>query len=84
MVEDVAHSFFLNQQVVISREERLQVLLKLRLEKEDFEDKFLLQTTANVANNACFQRVLQSQLEGVLAVSKSVPQLDYLVDEGQE
>lgn len=68
VVKDVANGLLLHQQVVIGSEERVQILVELGLQEEDFDYNFLFEPAADVTNDTCFQRVLQSQFESVLAV----------------
>ena len=73
-----------DEEVEVGGEERVDVLLELRLEKEDLEDNLLAEPAADVADDTRLEGLPDRVLVGVLPVSKAVPELDDLVDQWEE
>ena len=73
-----------DEQVEVGSEERIDVLFELRLEEEDLEHDLLAQPTADIADDARLEWLLDRILVGVLPVGKAIPELDDLVDQREE
>ena len=68
MVKSSPYDLLLDQEVMIGREHSMEILSKLGLQEEHFENNFLLETAADVADDAGLERVSNRQFVGILAV----------------
>ena len=84
LVETRPHNLLVDQQIVVSLEKTVQVLPVLAFQKEHFQHDFLLQSTANIADYAGFQRIFYRVAVCELPIGKPVSKLDDLVNQGQE
>ena len=68
MIESGPNDLFLYQKVVVSCEQAVEILPELAFKEQDFENNLLLQTTADVVDNASLERLLQCEFISVSAV----------------